>query len=488
MTAGNKLFWKISATLMALLVVLGMAYVLISGYIGNQYMQEVHQKLYGDLAGSVLKEVKPLIKGQVQQDAVKDIMHSTMVMNPLAEVYLLKPDGSIITHAAPKGRVKTEKIGIEPIKEYVAAENKPFIIGDDPRHPETCKVFSAAPILEDGNLQGYLYIILQSEKAEAVSSGLFGMYMAKIGGFFFFITLVGALLLGLLAIWYLTKNLTNIISTVRRFKEGDMKARIEHSNQGDFKVLAETYNEMADTIVGNIEQLKSVETLRRELIANVSHDLRTPLAIVKGYVETLLIKNENIKTEDRLKYLQTSMGSLERLEKLIAQLFEYSKLEARQIEPEKEPFFISELAQDVAANYQVLAKDKNIKIELVQNQNVPLVFADLSLVERVIQNLMDNALKFTPEGGNIKIELLTDDKNVEIKVKDTGPGISEEDQSQIFDRYRQAERTGHQQQGTGLGLAIVKKILELHDTSIQVKSKLNEGTAFMFKLPAYQTA
>ena len=164
MTAGNKLFWKISATLMALLVVLGMAYVLISGYIGNQYMQEVHQKLYGDLAGSVLKEVKPLIKGEVQKDAVKDIMHSTMVMNPLAEVYLLKPDGSIITHAAPKGRVKTEKIGIEPIKEYVAAENKPFIIGDDPRHPETCKVFSAAPILEDGNLQGYLYIILQSEE------------------------------------------------------------------------------------------------------------------------------------------------------------------------------------------------------------------------------------------------------------------------------------------------------------------------------------
>jgi len=473
---------------MVLLVVLGGAYVLISGYIGNQYMQEVHQRLYGGLAESVLKEVKPYTKGEVNDAAVKDIMHSTMVMNPLAEVYLLDPDGKIITHAAPKGRVKSKSIEIEPIKNYVASNEKPFIFGEDPRHPATNKVFSAAPIIEDGNLQGYLYIILQSEKAAAVSSGLFSSYVTKLGGTYFFVSLIGALLLGLLAIWFLTKNLSTITSTVRRFKEGDMKARIEESDKGDFKVLAETYNEMADTIVSNIDQLKSVENLRRELIANVSHDLRTPLAIVKGYVETLLIKEENISKENRVKYLETSMNGLIRLEKLIAQLFEYSKLEAKQIEPEKEPFFISELAQDVAANYQVLAKDKNINIELVQNKKVPLVFADLSLVERVIQNLMDNALKFTPEGGHIKIELNVDNKNVEIRVKDTGPGISIEDQSKIFDRYRQADRTGQKQAGTGLGLAIVKKILELHDTTIQVSSKLNEGTAFMFKLPAYQTA
>lgn len=487
MTTSNKLFWKISATLMALLIVLGLAYVLISGYIGNQYMQETHQRLYGGLAESVLKELKPYTKGEVNETDIKDIMHSTMIMNPIAEVYLLDPDGKIITHAAPKGKVKAEKVGIAPIKEFIQAKEKPFIIGDDPRFPGVCRVFSAAPILEEGNLTGYLYIILQSEKATAVSSGLFNSYVTKLGGNLFFVSLIGALLFGLLAIWFLTKNLTNIISTVRRFKEGDMKARIEDTEQGDFKVLAETYNEMADTIVGNIDQLRSVENLRRELIANVSHDLRTPLSIVKGYVETLLIKEENISKEDRVRYLETSMNGLERLEKLIAQLFEYSKLEARQIEPTKEPFFISELAQDVAANYQVLAKGKNIKIELIQNKKAPLVFADLSLVERVIQNLMDNALKFTPDGGSIKIELSTSNKNVEIKIKDSGPGISQEDQFHIFDRYRQADRTGKKQAGAGLGLAIVKKILELHDTTIQVSSKLNEGTAFMFKLPAYQT-
>ncbi len=472
---------------MVLLVVLGFAYVFISGYIGNQYMQETHQRLYGGLAESVLKELKPYTKGQVNETDIKDIMHSTMIMNPIAEVYLLDPDGKIITHAAPKGKVKAEKVGIAPIKEYITATEKPFIIGDDPRYPGTCKVFSAAPILEEGELTGYLYIILQSEKATAISSGLFNSYMTKLGGNLFFVSLIGALLFGLLAIWFLTKNLTNIISTVRRFKEGDMNARIADTDQGDFKVLAETYNEMADTIVGNIDQLKSIENLRRELIANVSHDLRTPLSIVKGYVETLLIKEENISKEDRVKYLKTSMSSLERLEKLIAQLFEYSKLEAKQIEPKKEPFFVSELAQDVTAKYQILAKAKDIKIVLNKKENLPLVFADLSLVERVIQNLMDNALKFTPEGGTIGIDLDVTDNNVSIQVKDTGPGIPEDQQAHVFERYRKADRTGNKQAGAGLGLAIVKKILELHDTSIHIKSKMNEGTAFMFQLPAYQT-
>ena len=220
------------------------------------------------------------------------------------------------------------------------------------------------------------------------------------------------------------------------------------------------------------------------MIANVSHDLRTPLAIVQGYVETLLIKGENISEGDRKKYLETSLNGLERLSKLIAQLFEYSKLEAKQIEPKKEPFFVAELAQDVAAKYQILAEQKNIKIDLDVAPDLPLVFADLSLVERVIQNLMDNALTYTPENGAIIFAVSEVNNKVEIRVKDNGPGIPENEQAFIFDRYRQASRTG-KSKGAGLGLAIVKKILELHDSSIQVKSKLNEGTAFMFQLPAY---
>ena len=484
----NILYWKISLTLLSLLVILGIVYVSIFNYIRHEYFHESIQRLHYDLAENALEEVKlkPFKDGEVEKDAVMDFMHSAMVMNPNAELYLLDTKGNILADAAPKGRVVMEAVAMDPINKFIGSKGKEFLYieGDDPRDLDRCKVFSATEVKEDGVLKGYIYIILGSELQEEVESGLFGSYMMKLGANLFFITLIGALLIGLLAIWMLTKRLRNITQTVSRFKEGDYQARIADTDKVDFPEMSETFNEMADTIVANIDELKSVENLRRELIANVSHDLRTPLAIVQGYVETLLIKGENISEGDRKKYLETSLNGLERLSKLIAQLFEYSKLEAKQIEPKKEPFFVAELAQDVAAKYQILAEQKNIKIDLDVAPDLPLVFADLSLVERVIQNLMDNALTYTPENGAIIFAVSEVNNKVEIRVKDNGPGIPENEQAFIFDRYRQASRTG-KSKGAGLGLAIVKKILELHDSSIQVKSKLNEGTAFMFQLPAY---
>ena len=482
----NTLYWKISMTLLGLLVILGVMYVLITGYVAGQYFLEVNQRLYGNIAKSTVNEVKPLVDGEVDTTAIQDIMHSMMVVNPSVEVYLLDTVGNIITYVAPYKKVKLEKVNLEPIWQFIDSEEIPFIKGDDPRHPDKLNVFSAAPIMEGDQLTGYVYIILASEEQAAVTSTLFGSYMLKLGSNMFFVALAGALIIGLLAIWLLTKNLRSIIETVRRFKEGDLQARVTDSNKGEMTLLADTFNDMADTIVGNIEELKSVENLRKELIANVSHDLRTPLAIQQGYVETLLMKDETISPEKRKQYLEIVLNSSEKLSGLIAQLFEYSKLEAKQIQPVKEPFFITELAQDVFQKYQILAGDKNIKMNLDMSPDLPMVFADVGLVERVIQNLMDNALKFTPEGGNVTIALREMDNTVEVKIADTGPGIPENEQSFIFERYRKSERVKNEkQQGAGLGLAIAKKILELHDATIKVNSRLNEGTTFLFQLPAY---
>ncbi|MEL6275249.1 MAG: HAMP domain-containing sensor histidine kinase, partial [Bacteroidota bacterium] len=290
---------------------------------------------------------------------------------------------------------------------------------------------------------------------------------------------------GLLAIWYLTRNLRRITETVSRFREGDYTARIPQRSKGDFVGLADTFNDMADKITANIDEMKSLENLRRELIANVSHDLRTPLAIMQGFVETLLMKNSTLSSEDREKHLKTVLSGSERLSGLISQLFEYSKLEAQQIEPHKEAFHVGELAQDVAHKFSVLAKEKDIDIKVDLPQDLPLIFADLGLVERVMNNLMDNALKFTPKGGTITLQMLPTDDSVEVRIVDTGPGIPEADQAHIFDRYKKASRSiDGSNQGAGLGLAIVKKILELHDQSICVQSRVKEGTTFIFQLPA----
>lgn len=484
--SGKTLYWKISTTILLLVVVMGAAYLFITSYTAGRYLEEIHQRLYGGIADSMVQVVKPRIEKEIDTMAVQDIMHSMMVINPSVEVYLLDTTGGIITYVAPNKTIEVKQIDLAPVRTFIRARGDIFIKGDDPRNPGQRKVFSAAPILDGERLTGYVYIILASEEQGAVVSTLAGSYTLRLGAQLFFLALAVGLILGLLAIWYLTQNLRDIIDKVRRFKEGDMQARVDTGKKGEFGLVGQTFNEMADTIAKNIQELQSVENLRRELIANVSHDLRTPLAIMRGYVETLLMKEEELSAETRKKYLEVVFGSSENLSALVSQLFEYSKLEARQIEPHKEPFRIEELAQDIFQQYQILARQKKIRLELNTPAKLPLIFADLGLVARVFQNLIDNALQFTPPGGIVRLIIEESPVGVLVEVADSGPGIPESEQAHIFERFRRAPSTDKKGKGAGLGLAIVKKILELHQSNIRVQSRLNEGTTFWFQLPSYE--
>ena len=275
---------------------------------------------------------------------------------------------------------------------------------------------------------------------------------------------------------------------MQKFKEGDLTARIRGQSTGDEKKLAEMFNEMADILTGNIDKLKEVENLRRELIANVSHDLRTPIAIIRGYVETLQMKEETITPAERKKYIDTVRESAEKLEKLVNELFELSKLEANQVKAKKEPFVISELVSDISNKYQLMAKTKNITISTKLSKELPAVFADISLIERVMQNLIDNAMKFTPDGGEIIITTIKrNNSDVEVTVSDNGIGIPENEREQIFARYYKANNFANLQSNTGLGLAIAKKILDLHQSTLDLVSKENSGSSFIFRLPIYQS-
>jgi signal transduction histidine kinase len=195
------------------------------------------------------------------------------------------------------------------------------------------------------------------------------------------------------------------------------------------------------------------------------------------------MKEETITAEERKQYINTVSNSAEKLEKLVNELFELSKLEANQVQAKKEPFIISELISDIINKYQIIAKEKNISINTDLSKNLPAVFADISLIERVMQNLIDNALKFTPSGGIITIKTLKSiENNVEVSVSDNGIGIPENEREQIFARYYRANNFTDLKNSTGLGLAIVKKILDLHQSTLDLISEENAGSSFIFKL------
>ena len=468
-----------------MLIFLGIGQVVTNRYLSERHYEEAKQRLCWDLAAHLVKETNPLVNGLPDTAATHDIMHSMMVINPSVEVYLLDPTGQIIDYVVPNKNVKRTTVDLTPIHTFLNTSEQGFILGDDPKSPSGQNIFSAAPILEKGQLTGYAYIILSSQEQADLFSSLSGNYMLKTGSAMVSIMLLGALIIGLILVWFLTKNLRQIIDVFVRFKNGDLTSRISKKQTGELTLLADTFNDMADTIVENIDQIKSVEALRRELIANVSHDLRTPLSIMQGYIETLLIKT-NIAEKDREHYLNIVLSSSERLSKLVGQLFEFSKLESNQIEVAKEPFQISDLVNDVYFKYQLLASEKDIDLQLNTEGNLPLVFADVALVERVIQNLMDNALKFSHQGGKVTLHLKEAPRGVEISISDNGPGIPEKEQPFIFERYHRARNPATKATGSGLGLAIVKKILDIHQATIQVKSSINQGATFWFQLPAYQ--
>jgi signal transduction histidine kinase len=204
-----------------------------------------------------------------------------------------------------------------------------------------------------------------------------------------------------------------------------------------------------------------------------------------GYVDTLLLKNDQLSDEERLRYLEITRKHSLHLRRLIGDLFELSKLEAAGVQPALEWFSLPELMHDVGQGFELQAREKDVALEVRTDLEACMVRADIGLIQRVLENLIRNALKHTPAGGVITISLDPKPDRVAVAVADTGCGIAENELEHIFDRFwhspqGEAGRSG----STGLGLAIVKRILDLHGSRITVTSEVDRGTRFEFEVPA----
>ena len=485
----SSLYWKIAAVFLFALIIISVVYLYIAAFTAEMYYQEASQRLNEEVAQHIAQENQFFVNGKANEKVLKKIFHDIMIINPSIEVYLLNTDGKILAYFAPNKKIKLEYVPLEPIKEFLKAGASTFVMGADPKNKNVEKTFSAANVYEGSIQRGYIYVILEGEEFDNAANFVLGSYILRLGFRSMTITLIAAALFSLLALGLITKNMRRIVNVVRRFKEGDLNARIKLKTKGELREFSDSFNEMADTIVKNIEEIKTIDNLRRELVANVSHDLRTPLATIQGYIETILIKADSLSEDERRKYMHTIFNSTERLKHLVAELFELSKLEARETKPKQEPFSLGELIQDIQQKNIIIAKEKNIELSVNFPFDLPLVYADIGMMEKVIQNLLDNAIKFTSENGKVTIKLLPKNSDVRVEIKDTGYGISEKELPNIFDRYQRNQRSVQKEnEGLGLGLAIVKRILEVHEMAINVSSTEGKGTIFSFNIPIYKSS
>jgi signal transduction histidine kinase len=249
--------------------------------------------------------------------------------------------------------------------------------------------------------------------------------------------------------------------------------------------LSRSFASLSARVSEQLAQLAQNDEHRRDMLANISHDLRTPLASIRGYLETILLKQRSLDATELRNYLEVATRQSDRLNRLVNDLFQLTKLEAHDVTLRREPFSIAELVQDVAQKFALKVEAQDLRLEPGLEADLPLVDGDVGLLERCLDNLIENAIRHTPPGGVLRIGVQRAPQGVTVRVSDTGSGIDERDLSRIFDRFYQSDRNeANAIGGAGLGLAITRHIVELHGARIDVRSQLGKGTTFEFTLPA----
>lgn len=491
----TTLYGKLVAILLGLILLIGLAYLLLTLLINRLHLEAVDQSLNQELATNIMDYIGSDMGGNYERaEDFSRAVESLMLVNPRIEVYLLDDGGRILSYSAPEGRVVRESVDLAPIKAYIAGDRNYPLRGDDPRNADARKIFSAAAITMDNRVTGYLYAVLESEAYASTLEIFQRDYVLRLSIWLLVGSGIVTLAVGLLAFNLVTRRLRQLNNAIVAFEESDLKAPAEGldwvkpSGGDEIDQAGRTFRAMSERLIAQVGMLKEEEDMRRELVANISHDLRTPLATLQGTIETLWLKRDKLSPEEQRQYLELSLRYSERLRRLVAELFELAILDTRDTVIEIEPFSVKELIQDVAQKFHLAAEKKEIAIQVVAPDRTPLVLGDLGLIERVLDNLIDNAIKYSGEGGDVKLAFEIGDWMTRIEVADSGPGIAEADLPHITERFYRVDRTrSSQPSGAGLGLAISQKILQLHGSHLQVESRLGQGTRFWFELAADRT-
>lgn len=489
----NSLFAKLSVALLVIVILMGGAFFVADRANSRLYYEELTQRLNAPIAMYVTGQRQLISNGITDLDSLRDLASHAMVINPTAEIYLLDKDGFILGHALQDDTVVRDRVDLAPVRALIGGGKSGPIPGDDPRSLDMQKVFSAAEIKSGDRLEGYLYVILGGQKYEALANDIGASYIGRVSIVVALAIVFAAASVGLLVFHLLTRRLNKLNREVKRVTDSEFNLQPEWllTSAGDDEIdqLARSFVAMSRRIREQLELLQENDRLRRDLVANISHDLRTPLSAMQGYLETLIIKGDSLIDEERARYLRVARRHTVRLGVLIGDLFELAKLDSASVTPSLEKFSVPELMQDIAQEFQLEADKKNIELNIALDSNTAMTIGDIGLIQRVLENLVRNAIRFTPNGGEITLRIAERTECVAVSVTDSGPGIPETEIPRIFDRFYRSEQGQEALSGSsGLGLAIVKRILDLHGSTIAVVSKPGAGTRFEFQLPLYDQA
>lgn len=483
---------RLTLGIAALIALIAVILVIVVGRASARYADEVLQRLNSDVAMYVVREL-PLFDGRaVNARALEELARRVMTVNPSAEVYLLDAAGRITATLVPEERILARRLDVRPLERFLAGAREPPIYGPDPTSAGARRVFSAARLPGPDGRSGYLYVVLGGSPTQSVAASVRGTYVLRAAASAVLFPLGAAVVLAAGLFWVLTRRLRALDARMRNWMaalpiDGQEDPAAPPTLRDEIDALRVRFERMARTIERQLEALRAADAARRELVAHVSHDLRTPLSALRGYLETLRLKRESLPAATQSEYLDVATRHAEQLSHLVDALFELAKFESGTASLAREPFALAELLHDIAARYRLPAQQRGVTLRVLTAPSTALAIGDIALVERAIANLLDNALRHTPDGGFIRIEMWTEPGEMRVQISDTGTGIAAAEMPSL-PLGGIPESAAGTARGGGLGLAIVKRIFELHGRSVRILSREGTGTTVEFTLDAAQVA
>ncbi|HAX2676102.1 two-component sensor histidine kinase [Escherichia coli O25b:H4-ST131] len=390
-------------------------------YSSNLYGNAMVQRLSAGLAQQIVI-TEPLLdnRGQVNHRTLKSLFERLMTLNPSVELYIVSPEGRLLVEAAPPGHIKRRYINIAPLKKFLSGAVWP-VYGDDPRSVNKKKVFSTAPLYLRDDLKGYLYIILQGEELNALTDAAWTKALWNALYWSLFLVVICGLLSGMLVWYWVTRPIQQLTENVSGIEQDSISA-----------------------------------------------------------IKQLAIQRPATPPSNEVEILHNAFIELAR--KISCQLFELARLEHGAIKPQLEQFSVCELIQDVAQKFELSIETRRLQLRIMMSHSLPLIRADISMIERVITNLLDNAVRHTPPEGSIRLKVWQEDNRLHVEVADSGPGLTEDMRTHLFRRASVLCHEPSEEPRGGLGLLIVRRMLVLHGGDIRLTDSTT-GACFRFFLP-----
>ncbi|QIR13463.1 sensor histidine kinase [Shewanella aestuarii] len=486
----NRLFITTSLIVLLLFFALWQWLQLNHEFSRNQIQQSLHSELAQHMA-----HINPLLSQGITSDAaLKEAFHDFMLLGPSFEIYTLNPDGKIIAYDAKAEKIKNHWVDLSAIRQFLNGASLP-ILGTDPRTKNTKKIFSVSKLINSEGLHsGYLYVIIGGEDYDSWQALITAENKPKIWGATIGFWVVFALILFVMLLRYFTRPVQKMAQDLTRLTNQPMQPNLalpqRYSGSAEISQLSHHINQLLHEIQQQQQQAKRQQQAKHDFLLHLSHDLKTPLTALLGYIDTwLILPNEKRDAE----LIQYAANSGQTLQQLLAQLLELAALENGQIEAHVKQVDLNELLAQVKQTFTPRAESLNVSLKL-ENPNSQLILTDPQLMRRVLNNLVDNALRYTQSGGTISIYTQLKDEQLWLTVEDTGAGMHQHEVEALIQlslsqfeskpAYVKYNNDSSLPQ-LGVGLAIVRQLLTLLKCHININSTPGEGSQFMIEL--YQT-